>query len=409
MGKALADLTPFLAPIYSAIMAKISASISFRKKTGNTLFGLVRSTTVVALWLVLVTVNCAHSSFAQNSVHAFSTAKLVHTVPIILPPALQKSLPENPIRADQLFPVFNQGGLSLRMEALRRAALRLDNAEKERLWAFLNKRRDANVNDPNLYFDVGYADVTLHMNKTGLFFLRKASERLNDPFALLAYGMAQADVDLYVEGGNPSTPSMRKLDVVYKLSDAIALGVKKPQFGLWPTFVAIQQQLSAIPAYADFSQRDYSDTLVPYGERASYATFNASTNLCLISPVSRSSVGNANSTSVGGQSLKPLFSQPVQLGGGQWSTGRGGQPQCLDFFPDPGQRQHYTIHVRDGQTLLGQFESNVGLSIIEDLDHDGTYELVVRQFHVNRLHPIQVYRLQQNQLRLDTKIQQLFE
>jgi hypothetical protein len=367
--------------------------------------------TTTALW-VLLALQLTNLTGAQAGL----AAKLVHTVPIALPAAQQNNIPAHPMRADQLYGAFAQGSIPLRMEALRRAALQLDSTEKERLWSYLNKRRDANINDPNLYFDVGYADIALHMNKTGLFFLRKASERLNSPFALLAYGMAQADIDLYAEGGSPSTPSMRKLDVVYKLGDAIALGVKKPQSGLWPTFVAIQQQLSALPAYADFSQRDYSDTLVPYGERASYATFSSSPNNCLVTPVSSRravvTIDRGASQPFLSESLavKPLFSQPVQLSSGGWSTGgNGSQRQCLDFFPDANKRQHYTIHVRDGQTLLGQFESNVGVSIIEDLDHDGTFELVMRQFHIDPLHPVVVYRLQQNQLKLDPQIQQLFE
>jgi hypothetical protein len=316
-------------------------------------------------------------------------------IPISLPSNLQASLPDKPTSASELYPVFNQPQLALRMEALRRAGQFLSTDEKAQLWAYLNQRRDQNVNDPNLYFDVGYADITLRLNKTGLFFLRKASERLRNPFASMAYAMAQADIDLYLEGGKPDTPSYRKLDVVYKLTDAIYMDVKKHTPGLWPTFVRIQQQLANYPAYTDFSQRDYSDTFIPYGERPkSYAT--ASTFNCAVTPDKPASLTEQQSV------VKPLYSQPVSLLRG----GNGRQFQCLDFYPKPGQSSHYDIRIRHGERLVGNLESRVGSGIVEDLDGDGTYELVLRQYRIDPFHPIMVYRLTStDSLQLDTTLQ----
>jgi hypothetical protein len=372
--------------------------------------------------------------------------RLTLEIPIGLSTPLAAPLPEKPLKAEEIYPVFNQQDIALRMEALRRAGLYLSNDEKNRLWVYLNKRRDKNTDDANLYFDVGYADITLRLNKTGLFFLRKASERLRNPFANMAYAMAQADVDLLLEGGKPDTPSYRKLDVVYKLSDAIALDAKKHYVGLWPTFVRIQQGLAQYPAYTDFSQRDYSDTFIPFGERPKLygavtrvnctlpepdakkpesnkpATkpkvkktrgsklFSGQTKLNPMAPLVNPSTVNAmdqandavSASSVTSPSTssaenttgitalpfnRPLYSQAVSLG----ASG----DQCLDFFQKSG--QHYEIRVRDGERLLGSIESYVGVGIIEDIDADGHYELVIRQYRIDPFHPVLIYRLSAGQ------------
>jgi hypothetical protein len=335
--------------------------------------------------------------------------RLTLTVPITCAHTVGSTLTEKPIRADEFYGVFNQPSIALRMEALRRAALYLPATEKTRLWTYLTQRRNKNVNDPNLYFDVGYADITLHLNKTGLFFLRKASERLNNPFAHLAYAIAQTDVDLLLEGGTPSTPSIRKLDAVYKLTDAINLNATKRQAGLWPTFIRIQQKLATLPAYQDFSLRDYSDTLVPYGGR--YHTQPSSTIAsCMVKPAASAKPITTHNASLNPQlpdPTLPLFSLAVTLSTSQPT------PQCLDFYPvtstDPGKIAHYEVKVRQGSQLLAAFQSHVGVGIIEDLNNDGQYELVLRQYKIDPLHPVLVYRYLGNQLTLDSAIQQLFE
>jgi hypothetical protein len=414
-----------------------------------------------------------------------SNNQLTLQVPI---PLHAVTLPEQPTQASQLFTVFGQPALAPRIEAIRRAALYLRGTERKAFYTFLTARREANPNDPNLYFDVGYADVALNMNKTGLFFLRKASERLRDPFALVAYAMAQADVDLLAERSLPANPSIRKLDVVYKLSDAIALDVKQHRPGLWPTFVRIQQHLAQYPAYADFSARDYSDSYVPFGERPSLYAPRTDGISCTLAPVApppsaaapkqpkpirRSgkpaskpdrdklklpsplephvvgsnptpTVGNASERSErndvivdvasapsliheptrGSSSVvsgeRPLFSQPVALISGATT------PQCVDFFqlgaaagathngPQP-----YKVRVRqaashtgnaDGtSSLLGSIQAPLGIGVLEDLERDGVYELVVRQFRIAPFQPILVYRVSATAVQLDTTVQQWFE
>ncbi|MGE0200729.1 MAG: hypothetical protein AB7P76_07160 [Candidatus Melainabacteria bacterium] len=97
-----------------------------------------------------------------------------------------------------------------------------------------------------------------------------------------------------------------------------------------------------------------------------------------------------------GQPLKVRFyRQPVEVA----SAGASGAPAA------------YRVVVTNSQDQsVGAFDANDAPYIIEDIEMDGTFEFVIRQYLVNPYRPVQVYRFdEQCALKPDMSIQRLFE
>jgi hypothetical protein len=374
-----------------------------------------------------------------------------------------------------------QPSLLVHMEVLRRAQKTLPLDQQKRLLQLLNGRYLQTTSNAVNYFDYGYAQVALTRNKTGLFFLRKANDQLKTQFTSLAYAMAQADFDLDAERSTPIEFSSRKLDVSYKIQDAVKRDAKSHQPYFWPNLMAVLGPLKAMPAYSDLAQADYSEAYVPYGNRtlafsprhpvkaighrqvASTSpvigntnkvfkvghrpVFNQGKQFGLLSPEQLTQGVSDNMTiklkKVHGRHIPhpselahvPVVSTPMALlaNAGSSSALAGYKPQKgerLDFTKqvdliDDGTLQtvrFYKIADMQGQPvyrmvvssaaglILANVETPVAPYVMEDLDNDGIFELVIRKAKIDPYNPVVVYRYSPERCSyvMDAQIKELF-
>ena len=140
-------------------------------------------------------------------------------------------------------------------------------AEQEALLQKLFQAYRRAPDSADAFLPYGYAQWIVRGNKTGLFFMRKAADKLpKEPYVQLAYAIAQVDADRHLEGAPPEEYTLRKLDAVHKLDDALAAQRDNPQDKLWPTLLAVRDALASWPAYADWARQDLSLKMVPYGK-----------------------------------------------------------------------------------------------------------------------------------------------
>lgn len=287
--------------------------------------------------------------------------------------------------------------LLFHMETLRRSEAQLPDVEKTALLARLMKRYQASDEDPVLFFDHGYAQLVFNHNKTGLFFLRKANDRIQDQFSAMAYAMAQAEVDLNEEAASPTEVNQRKMSVANMMKDAAKRDAETPKPGFWPSFLHVIAALKAIPAYSDLTGTDFSMVMVPYG------------NTSLVSDTSSNSATAIASTEGVPTSEKPepracifdnsntnIPNPKTAVTTKHADLNNDGSPETIRFFETgSGGRDthHYQVVVTDAQNhVLANFTSPVAPYIIEDLDGDKVYEFVIRQARIDPYHPVVVYR-----------------
>lgn len=316
--------------------------------------------------------------------------------------------------ASQIMSVLDTSrNIPVHMEAIRRGYQQLSPAEQKNLLTALETRHDKIPDDPVKYFDHGYAEFMYRGNKTGLFWLRKANDQLKNQFASLAYAMAQADADLDIENVPAETMSTRKMDVTYKVADAIRRDSDVHMKGFWPTFVRIVTKLREIPVYYDALDSDYSEYYVPVGTKPSlqFVVDNrgiadlvekAVNNSASCDIAESASVSNElDGSRVKGRQLFRTFNADL--------TNNGKQDAITIFTTDDPARYKVMVVSADTQRVIADVLSPVVPYVFEDIDGDNVQELVFRQYRSDPLHPIQVFRFNQCHYVPDNDIQKSFE
>lgn len=289
--------------------------------------------------------------------------------------------------------------LLVHMEAIRRGYHQLSADEKDKLLGTLFARQRASEHDLMHAFNHGYAQLVFKQNKTGLFFLRKANDRFKTQFSALAYGMAQVEADINLENARPEEMTTRKMDAMYKLADAVQADSLNHQPGFWPSYVRVVEQMKSMPAYGSFVRRDFSLVYLPHGN-----------NVLPMRGASTVSIPLKTDTStlpVYGTSCDPNQAMDADEGGAavsQKTVNFGTGSALIQFFntEEPGL---YRVRVtsEDGHHLLS-FHTHNKASIVEDLEGDGNFEIVARQYMHNPLTPVLVYRHTPCGFELDKKV-----
>jgi hypothetical protein len=292
--------------------------------------------------------------------------------------------------------------LLVHMEVLRRGYHQLEPSEKDKLLTSLLERHRASEHDLMLGFDHGYAQLVFKRNKTGLFFLRKANDRFKNQFSSLAYGMAQVEADITLENATPEEMTTRKMDAMYKLADAVQYDSQSHQPGFWPSYVRVIEKMKPLQAYSSFTHRDFSLVYLPYGN--SVIPMQGATTASI--PL-KSSYAGPSELGLGGACDPSLAADSDAVSGSlvsQRSMNFGAGSALIQFFGtnEPGL---YRVRVSssDGQPLLS-FKTYARNSIVEDLDGDGNFEIVARQYSQDPLNPVLVYRHTPCGFELDKKI-----
>jgi hypothetical protein len=324
-------------------------------------------------------------------------------------------LPPHLTSADQVTQVLDSTSVLLvHMEALRRGYADLPATEQAKLLKDLRKRHASKETDLMLGFDLGYAELVYEHNKTGLFFLRKANDHFQDQFSNLAYGMAQAEADLTLENAKPDELTTRKMDVMYRLGDAVKIDAAKHQPGFWPTYVRVIEKLKPLAAYHSFSRRDFSLAYVPYG--------NSVVPLRPVATASSLSLTKPDALGANGLFTNPLNTNTCTPEAGtsesnaffgnmlaQRTANFNGSTASIQFYPtaDP---HLYKVRVKGpaGVSTL-TFDTFAMPNVVEDVDGDGVFEIVARQYQYDPFKPVIVYRYTPCGFVLDKKISESFQ
>ena len=336
---------------------------------------------------------------------------LLKSTPVAFEPSDYPSsaqLPASFSSASQVVSVLDASpDIPVRMEALRRAAS-LTSAERDKLSIALHGRQRMDPNNVDKFFDYGYSQMTTRSNQNGLFFLRKANDRLQTQFSALAYAMAQAEVDLNNDLSPTSEMSKRKMDVRYLLQDALARDVAHHQPGFWPAYSRTLAKLKDMAPYANYAGSDHSIAYVPLGNSV-VPMRGTTTSIPLKSTptalATNSAYTSCDPTDTDAEAIKPsdvpVASRKVDF---------SGQTAAIEFFKSPEEADKYRVRVlaQDGYPLLSFTTFDTG-RIVEDLEGDGTYEIVVRQFAHDPVHPVVVYRATPCGFELDKRVRSYFQ
>lgn len=339
---------------------------------------------------------------------------LLHTVPLeIKGYEVSKDFPVTFYTADQVLKAIDSSPILLvHMEALRRGYEDLPATEKQKLLAALLKRHQQKEADLQLGFDHGYAQLVYANNKTGLFFLRKANDQFQNQFSSLAYAMAEVEADLNHEGAPPDGMTTRKMDAMYKLSDAVKFDAAHHEPGFWPTFIRVLEKIKPLAAYQSFANRDFSLLYLPYGNsvipmqgaqivmiplKASPEALASNTSHTSCSP---NEPDSSTATSFAAPNPDTPPKQPVATKNVTFN----GDSAVLQFFATetPGL---FRVRVTGtyGEPMLS-FETYSSNRIVEDLEGDGSFEIVARQYKNDPLNPIMVYRYTPCGFELDKQV-----
>jgi len=248
-------------------------------------------------------------------------------------------------------------------------------------------------------------------NKTGLFFLRKSNDYFKTQFTALAYGMAELEADLALENAKPDEMTTRKLDVIYQLDDAVQRDAQTHSPGFWPSFVRVIQSMKPLPAYGSFPNRDFSLAYVPIGglTKQAHQSDKAKSESVTIQTTPYSNLLN-NSTHTGcTPQTDPAAFAPDNTPGTNPTGGRSvtlnHNTVLMQFYPtgQPGETR-VRVTSSKGQPLLSFKTFAKPTTLVEDIDNDGTDEIVARQYAQDPLQPVLVYRYTPCGLELDHKI-----
>lgn len=334
------------------------------------------------------------SGNASKTVQDFPPKKfdLLRAIPLEVSGYTDTPLPSAFTSASQVVEVLNsRRDLLLHMEAIRRSYTQLSAAEQQTLLDDLFDRYRSIDEDPVRFFDYGYAQLVIQNNKTGLFFLRKANDAIKDQFSSFAYGIAQVEADINFEDAKPSEMTQRKLDAIFRLKDAVRRDAGKHKPGFWPSYVRVVEKIRAIPAYQDFTSSDISVNYVPYGniEVPPIATLPA----------------NANKSSV--QSSDPALAAQMLFQDRYVNLLGNGKPIRFQAY-NTGIPSQYRIILWDGGQAISDLTTQNTSQIMEDIDGDNQFELVVRQYATNPMTPVMVYRYKDSKFELDKTIDARF-
>lgn len=276
----------------------------------------------------------------------------------------------------------------LHMETLRQAYQQYGKtpALRNALMDALKKRYTKANNDPTKFFDYGYAELVFESNKNGLFFLRKANDALGSPYTSIAYGIAEIDTDRWIDDAAPDQLTTRKMDVTYKLKDALLFNRVSKQPGVWSNYVKIVKALKDYPAYNSFIHEDVTLLFVPMGQLLMSRS-------PVMPPEGYAMLGQASNAPPAPQcGFTPSSPEPGTL---KRSKGvdfnKDGIPESVNFYSQ-GPNKPYLVQVSNVHNQVVAELSSWVSYIIEDVDSDGSYELVVRQYDQDPWHPLMVYR-----------------
>lgn len=311
-----------------------------------------------------------------------------------------KKLSAKLTNADEVVQILNgTKNLLVHMEAIRRGSLDLSESEKQALVQKVHARYFASENDVTKFFDNGYTQMTVLNNKSGLFFLRKANDKLANQFTSLAYALAQADADVNIERSSPANMSFRKLDVTYKMTDAVTRDAQSHQPGFWPSFTQALEKLGTIPAFTSFAHKDFSDSYVPFpndgvlgqGGKVKIVTAESTVSDASGKPAGAScepAISSGQDISV--DLTKAFKMMPLRLG--MMTPNMTSSLDKVYFFQTAQPSQYRVLAINGSRQVLADFISPQAPYIVEDLEGDGTDELVIRQYLKDKKEPVKVYR-----------------
>ncbi len=300
----------------------------------------------------------------------------------------------------------NTKPLLVHMEALRLAyeSFGMDMAEKDKLMQALKDRYMTDAENAEKFFDYGYAQLVMELNKNGLFFLRKANDKLGNPFTSLAYGLAQIDTDRLIENAPPEELTTRKMDATYKLKDALVYNREDKFPGVWPSYVRILESLKEASAYDSFRSEDVTTIYVP----DSFTTLvqHDDPHQYLVLAGDAAPIPTASTTQVASNTMAATLptttamcefsktvtnTSPLAMSKTMDLNNDGSHEAILFYAQAP--EGPYQVQVMDQQNhMIASFISYKAPYIMEDLEQDGQYELVIRQFSKDPYHPLYVYR-----------------
>lgn len=320
-----------------------------------------------------------------------------------------KTIPARLATADEVMAILTgTDNLLIHMEVIRRARFELPASEQAKLITALHSRHRADANEPYKFFDHGYAMLVITESKNGLFFLRKADDKLQNQFTALAYGMAQAETDLNDEGSTPDVMTKRKMDARYSLRDAVNRDAAHHMPGFWPSYVKVLEKLEPMATYNNFVTSDLSRTYVPdgnsvipmRGSSVSYIPMHASDQV-LTAYAQHTSCNPDTVTDVPRNAAPAETGKPVASRTADFN----GQNARIEFYKSTEEPGKYRVRVlsQDGFPLLA-FSTYRVSSLVEDLEGDGTYEIVVRQYEQDRKQPVIVYRATPCGFELDKQV-----
>jgi hypothetical protein len=303
------------------------------------------------------------------------------------------------------------------MDAIRQGYFQLPVKERNDLIVKLLSRYEASPDIAANYFDYGYAQLLYLNNQTGLFFLRNADKQLRTSATSLAYAMGQAQVDLNQEKAKPEEMTMRKLDTIHKIQDAVAEDLANHQTGFWPFYVQTIQKLSQLPPYQGITKRDISVQYVPVGNQLPFNQLRSyqppAYGLMAVTPEQapkKKQKNDKTSPVTAVPAPAPVF--PAQSPAEPLIGIRAipNTDQYLKFAKSAENAEHIKVTVHDQKDqVLGEFLTAGNLNVVEDVDKDGHYELVVRQYQETPLEPVRVYRWTGQKYELDANIAKLFQ
>ena len=327
-----------------------------------------------------------------------------------VPLAITSSAPATLTSADEVLGLLNnQRDVLFHMEIIRRSYQTLPPNQQGPLLVKLEKRYEAAPDDPVIFFDHGYAQLVFEQNKTGLFFLRKANDRIQDQFSAMAYAMAQAESDLRDEGASGENMTSRKVSVIHLMEDAARRNAERPKPGFWPSFVQMLDTLKPMEAYSTLTGTDFSVEAVPYGDlpsSSSAAPLNI-TN-ALASESGGGSVVDPYDAQNCSLTADPAFNPAQGVNTRKIDLTNNGFEETIQFVKNS--NDTYDVMILDkNQLAMASFTSPVAPYIVEDLDGDDVYEIVIRQYRFDPLHPVRVYRYDGCQYVPDNDIHAIFE
>lgn len=384
----------------------LSVVNGFLQKTGTKKASLKK----IGLWI-----SCLGLLWSSSIPAQADTVDFLRSIPLNVEGyASAKTFPEKFNTPEQVIQALNSTPVLLvHMEAIRRAYHDLDPGSHDKLLEAIHKRRMTNEKDLMLGFDHGYAQLVFKQNKTGLFFLRKANDYFQDQFSALAYGMAEVEADLNLEESTPEVTTTRKLDAMFKLADAVQRDAQKHQPGFWPSYIQVIDKMKGMPAYKSFSSRDFSLVYVPYGNTVVPLPGIQSSSQSLSTNNPEGGLTSASFGSVCSPEPGPLdlnASGHTGASVAQQTANLNGNPALIQFFPTSVEKQyHVRVTSNTGQPLANFRANTIPNRVVEDLDKDGVYEIVVRQYRENPLQPVIVYRATPCGLEADQKILNNFQ